>query len=380
MPWDDKSKSGGPWGSNGNGGSGGSGNDNGSPWSRPGGNGGGKETGGADLEEQMRRMQERFRQRRSSGGGGRKGSGRDNIPSFGPFSFLVMGGIGLFAWLLSGFVIVDEGDKAAIFRLGQWRTNFGPGAHLHLPYPIERHEVMPASKQQSTVIGDASDPKLMLTSDESIVAVVYRVVWFYDTTNPEKFILYVDDGKNLVQASAESVMREVVGRSTFDDVITKSRGKIQADVQKQLQAMLNDYDAGVRVVQVQIQEAGGPLQVQAAFSDVNKASQDAETKRNQAERYANDIVPRARGEAAKMQQDAEAYRDQVTSVATGEAARFDSIYEQYRKAPQVTRERMYLETMERVLKKADKLVLDSNSGAVPYLPIERTQRPKTEGQ
>ncbi len=383
MPWDDKTKSGGPWGGSGGSG-GGDNNEGGSPWSRPGGtgSGGGKNPESPDLEEQMRRMQARFRNRRNGGGGGGGGrrGGRGSFPELGPAGIGIVAGLGVLAWLSTGIVMVDEGSKAAIFRLGNFQTNFGPGFHVHLPYPIEQHEMLPASRQQTTDVGSVDQQNLMLTGDESIVAVSFRVVWFYDTTNPEKFILEIERGGELVPSAAESVMREVVGKSKLTEVITTGRNRIQDDVKRQLQALLNDYKAGVNVESIEIFEAAAPEQVRAAFSDVVKASQDAETKRSQAERYANDIVPRARGEALKIKQDAEAYRDQVIADATGQASRFDAIYAEYRQAPQVTRERMYLETMERVLKDNDKLVLDSQSGAVPYLPLDRVQRTQPEGQ
>ncbi len=370
MPWDDKTKSSGPWGGGGN--DNGGGGEGGSPWNRPGGGGGGK-----DLEEQMRRMQERFRQR-GSGGGGRRGGGR-GTPNFGPFGFLVIVGIALLAWLATGVVVVDEGSRAAVFRFGKWQTNFTPGLHFHLPSPIETHVLMPSEKQQETRIGSDSNESLMLTGDENIVEVRYRIFWFYDPTNPERFILNVDDGEELLKASAESVMREVVGKSRLDDVITTGRGDISLQVRSQLQALLNDYQAGIQVQNVEIQEAAAPAQVRQAFIDVINAGQDAEKAIQEANKYANDIIPRAEGQAQQVLQDAEAYREQVIANATGEASRFNAILDEYRKAPQVTRERMYLETMERVLGSNDKLVLDSNSGAVPYLPIDPS-RSNRQGQ
>ena len=364
MPWDDKTKgSGGPWGGGGGGGDkdGGEGN---SPWKRPAGGSGG------DLEDQMRRMQERFRQRGNGGGGGggRRGGG-GSVPNFGPLGVLVLGGVAVLAWVLTGVVVVDEGSRAAVFRFGQWQTNFTPGLHFHLPAPIETHVVMPSEKQQQTLIGNDNNEALMLTGDENIVDVRFRVFWFYDPANPENFILNVDDGAELLKASAESVMREVVGKSNLNDVITTGRGTISAQVKAQLQALMDDYRAGIQVQNVEIQEAAAPAQVRPAFIDVVNAGQDAEKTIQEANKYANDIIPRAEGQAQQVQQDAEAYREQVVANATGEASRFNAILDEYRKAPQVTRERMYLETMERVLGNTDKMVLDSNSGAVPYLPI-----------
>lgn len=375
MPWNDNSgngdeppkANGGPWGS---GGSGGGGNGNGgSPWGRPGGGGGGQGGGGPDIEEQMRKMQERFSRRgRGGGGGGRRG------PSLGPGGFLVLGVVALVAWLATGVVIVDEGERAAVFRFGQYQKNFTPGFHVHLPAPIETHEILPSERQQETQIGINQGESLMLTGDENIVDVQFRVFWYYDAENPENFILNIDNGTPLVKAAAESVMREVVGKSTLDAVLTTGRGEIAATVREQLQVLLADYGAGVNIENVEIQEALAPAPVRADFIDVINAGQDAERLVQEANRYANDIVPRARGEAQQILQRAQAYRDQVIADATGQADRFSQILAEYRKAPQVTRERMYLETMERVLNRTDKLILDSDSGAVPYLPLDRVNR------
>lgn len=370
MPWNDNSgngdeppkANGGPWGS---GGSGGGGN-GGSPWGRPGGDGGGK---GPDLEEQMRKMQERFSRRGGGGRGGRRG------PSLGPGGFILLGVVAVLAWLATGIVVVNEGERAAVFRFGEYQKNFTPGFHVHLPAPIETHEILPSERQQETQIGINQGESLMLTGDENIVDVQFRVFWFYDGENPENFILNIDNGTPLVKAAAESVMREVVGKSTLDAVLTTGRGEIQANVREQLQVLLDDYNAGVNIENVEIQEALAPAPVRNAFIDVINAGQDAERAVQEANRFANDIVPRARGQAQQILQDAQAYRDQVIADATGQANRFTQILAEYRKAPQVTRERMYLETMERVLSRTDKLILDSDSGAVPYLPLDRVNRP-----
>ncbi len=382
MPWNDDNgnggsrneapkANGGPWGG---GGSDNGGGEGGSPWNRPGGDGGGR---GPDLEDQMRRMQERF-SRRGGGGGGRKG------PSIGPGGFLLLGVVALVAWLATGVVIVDEGERAAVFRFGQYQKNFTPGIHVHLPAPIETHEILYSESQNRTAVGLNDDERLMLTGDENIVDVQFTVFWYYDGTNPEKFILNVrHDGRNnqdskLVKDAAESVMREVVGKSSLNAVITSGRIEIQASVKAQLQQLLTDYDAGVNIENVEIQEARQPGPVRAAFIDVINAGQDAEKKIQQANEYRNGIVNRADGMALQILQDAEAYRDRVVADATGEANRFEQILTEYRKAPQVTRERMYLETMERVLAKTDKLILDSDSGAVPYLPLDRVGRGNQE--
>lgn len=383
MPWNengDGPKGSGPWGSGSNGN--GSGNkDNVSPWKRPsgnngggnGGSGGGGGGGGPDLEEQMRRMQERWRNRR--GGRGGSGGGGGGGRSLGPLGFAALAVVGVLAWASSGIVMVNEGERAVIFQFGKYKTNFQPGFHVHLPVPIETHEVIPSQKQQTTTVQNDNET-LMLTGDENILKVPFLVRWYYDSVNPEEFILNIDDGSPLVKAAAESVMREVVGKSTLEQVLTTGKGEIQTAVLEQLQALLDDYRAGVSISEVQLLDVAAPQQVAAAFTDVVNADQDAERLVEEARRTANDIVPRARGDAQRILQEAEAYRDQVIADATGQANRFEQILAEYQQAPQVTRERMYLETIEKILERSDKLLLDSESGALPYLPIDpATRRP-----
>lgn len=371
MPWDDKSKSGGPWGSGGSE-NGGSGGDKGSPWGRP--NQGGENKGGSDLEEQMRRMQDKFRRRAGGGGGGNRRGGKGGGNPFGPLGFLVIGGIALLAWASTCFVIVDPSQQASIFRFGKFQTNFDSGLHFHWPAPIEEHVLVNVEKRNQTTIGNTRDESLMLTEDENIADIQFSVYWQVNPTSPQDFILNVKNPTDAVAQVSESVMREVVGKSKLQSVITTGRGAIQVEVAKQTQALLDDYQAGIIIREVQIDGAYPPEQVRKAFDDVTVAEQDAETNINQATQYANEIVPQARGTAQRILQEAEGYRDSVVATAQGEASRFDQIYSEYRKAPRVTRERMYLETMERVLQRTDKMILDQNSGAVPYLPLERTQR------
>lgn len=384
MPWDDKTKGSGPWGGGGSGGNNGGG-EGGSPWNRPGKPDSGKDKDQPDLEEQMRRMQERFRQRRGGGGGrkGGRGGGSGGAGGMGrgagPLGVLVIVGVGLLAWLSTSVVVVDPTQQAAVFRFGKWQANYGPGLHFHLPAPFESHRLIQVETRNETAIGRTQDESLMLTQDENIVDIHFSVIWKVDTQNPENYLLNVRDPETTVAMVAESVMREVVGKTRLQDIITTERDRVQQQVAEQTQTLLNDYRAGVQVLQVQIGKADPPQPVIEAFNDVNVAEQDAETLTNRATQFANEVVPQARGTASRLQQEAEAYRDQVVADANGEAARFDQIYEEYRKAPRVTRERMYLETMERVLERSDKLILDNNSGAVPYLPLDRVRTQQTEG-
>ena len=376
MPWKDESggepprAAGGPWGG-GSGGDGG-GKNGGSPWNRPGGGGSGS-GGGGDLEDQMRRMQERFRRGRSGGNGGGRGGQR---PSLGPGGLIVLLGAALLAWLATGIVIVDEQEQAAVFRFGEYQEpTLKPGFHIRFPSPIESHEILPAESQQETIIGrNNQSESLMLTGDQSIIDIEVSVFWKLKTEQSEDYILNIKGGQELVQLTAESVMREFVGKSNLQELITTERQQIAQNVQENTQAILDDYRAGVDVLQVQILRSEYPGDVKDAFTDVIRAGRDKDAKEQEALKYANDIVPRARGEAEKMLQDAQAYRDQVIADATGEADRFNQIYQEYRKAPRATSERMLYETLERVLARTDKLVLDGEAGAVPYLPIDRVGR------
>lgn len=381
MPWDDKTKGSGPWGGGGPGKGGGE--EGGSPWNRP----GGREPGNkppSDLEEQMRRMQDRFRQRRGggggNGGGGGRGSGSGSMGrGVGPLGILVIVGVALLAWLSTSVVIVDPTQQAAIFRFGKWQANYGPGLHFHLPAPIERHRLLNVERRAETRIGSTLDESLMLTQDENIVDIQFSVFWKIDTENPQDYLLNVRAPDATVAVVAESVMREVVGKTRLQNLITTERDAVQRAVTIQIQDLLNEYRAGVEILSVQIDKSDPPAQVIEAFNDVNVAEQDAETRTNQAAQFANEIVPQARGTAQRLLQEAEAYRDQIVADANGEASRFEQIYEEYRKSPRVTRERMYLETLERVLERSDKLIMDQSSGAVPYLPLERTRPQQSSG-
>jgi membrane protease subunit HflK len=378
MPWDDKTKGSGPWGA---GGGKGAGEEGGSPWNRPSGsgNGGGGGKPPADLEEQMRRMQDRFRQRRGGGGGGAGGVGRGTGRGAGPLGIAVIAGVAVLAWLSTSVVVVDPTQQAAIFRFGKWQANYGPGLHFHLPAPIERHQLLNVERRMETSIGATLDQSLMLTQDENIVDVQFSVFWKIDTANPQDYLLNVRAPDVTVALVAESVMREVVGKTRLQNMITTERDAVQRAVAQQIQALLNEYRAGIEVLSVQVDKSDPPAQVIEAFNDVNVAEQDAETRTNQAAQFANEIVPQARGTAQRLLQEAEAYRDQIVADATGEASRFEQIYEEFRKSPRVTRERMYLETLERVLERSDKIILDQKSGAVPYLPLERTRPQQNSG-
>lgn len=364
MPWNDnKNGNGGPWGS---GGSDGNGN---SPWGRP--QGGGSGNNGPDLEDQIKKMQDRFRGR--FGGGRDGGSGGKT----GPFPFIIIALIALAAWLSTGVVIVNPNQQAVVFRFGSFERTLGPGFHLRLPTPVESHVAVDVEDQLEIRIGNTASEALMLTEDENIVDIEFSVFYKVKTTAPEDYVLNVRDPDEAVRMVAESVMREVVGKSQLQNVITTQRDAVQVAVRQQTQDLLDEYNAGIDIIDIQIARSDPPQPVISAFNDVNKAEQDAQTLINEARRYAGQVVPEARGTAQRLLQEAEGYRDRVIADATGDASRFTQVYNEYRQAPQVTRERLYLETMERVLGGADKTLLDSGSGAVPYLPLDQIRRPTT---
>ncbi|MEM9668329.1 MAG: FtsH protease activity modulator HflK [Pseudomonadota bacterium] len=376
MPWEDNKDSGksemtggGPWGQGGGKSGGNGGGNGGSPWNRPGGGGSGGDGNRPDLEEQMRRMQERFRGR----GGGRRNGGGGSGRGLGKGGLFVLATVAIVAWLASGVVIVDAGQQASVFRFGKWTTNFSSGLHFHLPVPIETHEIIPVEERQELSIGQTTDESLMLTADENIVDTQFSVFWKVKTDAPQDFILNVKSPRDAVRQVAESVMREVVGKSNLENIITNDRAAVQLEVQTQAQALLDEYRAGIELLDVQIRKADPPAQVIAAFNDVNVAEQDAETRINQARQEANRVVPEARGTAERLLRESEGYRDQVIADANGEAERFNLIYDEYRQAPRVTRERMFFETLEQVVGQSEVIILDSESGAVPYLPLDRAR-------
>ena len=362
---------GGPWGNGGGGGN----DDGGSPWNRPSGGGGGGQGsggGGPDLEEQMKRMQEKFRSRRRGGrgkGGGGKGGG-----GFGKGGFVFLAAAAFVAWLATGVVIVDAGEQATVFRFGKFQTNFQSGLNFHFPQPIESHVIVKAEERQEIKIGQNEDESLMLTSNEDIVSIKFSVFWKVRTAAPQDYVLNVKQPDAAVRLVGESVMREVVGKSILSEIITLNRASMQLSVRDQMQAILDDYDTGVDILEVTIVDAELPRPVIPAFDDVTTAEQDAERVEREANTFAEQVVPEARGTAERLLREAEGYRDQVIADANGEAQRFNQIYAEYIKAPRVTRERMFLEALEEVLGKSEKTILDSESGAVPYLPLDRVNR------
>ena len=341
---------------------------------------GGQKPGGTppEFEEFLKRGQEKLKQW-MPGPGGMGGRG-----------LLALALVGTIVWLLSGFYTVGPNEVGLNRIFGRYTGKTGPGLNYNLADPHRQRGEAPRSPIATRSISasacvrtcaqpnaqiplDLPEESLMLTGDENIADVKFVVIWQIDPVRPEDYAFNISNQRETVKAVAESAMREVIGRGQIQRILTADRPKIEADVQELMQKVLNGYKAGILVLQVQLQSVDPPEQVIAAFKDVTAAQQDQDRLRNEAEAYANRVVPEARGKAAAIVQEAEGYKLQTVAEATGQVSRFNQIYEQYKKAPEVTRERLYLETMERVLGGMDKIILDQSGGqgqgVVPYLPL-----------
>lgn len=375
MPWNDnndggKSGGNGPWGSGPR-----------PPWGQPPRNQPPPQQGGPDLEDMLRRLNQRWRN--PFGGGG--GSGRGGGEGGGSLNWRWIGGLLAAGWVLSGVYMVDQREQAVVTQFGGYMgPPKGAGLHWHLPFPIQDVRIERVSEQRRTIIGrddrnqEVLQEALMLTGDKNILDLNFTVVW--QLKNIEYYVFNLNGPDEAVKAIAESAMREVVGRRELDDIITRERSQVEAETQELMQRVLDEYRSGVLVAQVQINQAAPPREVIDAFQDVIKAGQDQVTTRNEAERYRNERVPQARGQAAAQIQAAEAYREQVVREAEGEAARFASVLVEYKRAPGVTRQRLYIETMERVIGGAQKTIVDTRgSGVLPYLPLDSVRRAPAMG-
>lgn len=302
-------------------------------------------------------------------------------------------------WLVSGLYRVNPDELGVVLRFGKYQRTETPGLNYHLPYPIEQVIIPSVTTVNKVEIGyrvggsenpnirrdkllavakDASTPAnhegQMLTGDRNIVDIDFEVQWKIDAGAPEKFLFSMRDPAGNVKAVAESAMREVIGRTTLDDVLTGAQSRIAEDTKALMQQMFDEYDAGVEIIAVNLSRPDVPAPVIDEFQDVKRAEQDKQTAESVAEGYRNQILPQARGEAAKMIQDAEAYKAQIVADAQGNASRFSQIYAQYVQAKDVTKRRMYLETMEAVLKNMPKVIVGAgkNGGPLPVLPLQLT--------
>ncbi|MFB1486188.1 MULTISPECIES: FtsH protease activity modulator HflK [unclassified Thiocapsa] len=344
------------------------------PWS---GKGGG-EQGPPDLDEVVRKLQERlgglFGGNKPSGGGASGGGGGFNLPG-GDFSSRAVGiiaGILLVIWLATGIYIVEPAERGVVTRFGAYVDTTGPGPHWHVPWPFES-----VVKVNVDEISTFSHSASMLTQDENIVDVELTVQSRIQDAGD--YLFQVADPDQTLRDATVTVVRVTVGGSKLDFVMTEGRGEVAVTIQERVQALMDQYQTGLLVTSVNMQPAKPPEQVKAAFDDAIKAREDKERLENQAEAYANEVLPQARGEAARIIADARAYRDQVIARSEGETARFTAILTEYLMAPEVTRQRLYLETMEQVLGDSNKVIIDVEDGgnSLLYLPIDQLmkQRP-----
>ncbi|MEM7545254.1 MAG: FtsH protease activity modulator HflK [Pseudomonadota bacterium] len=371
------SNGGGPWGGGDK--NKGSGNGGGkSPWGGGGGGGGGGNRP-PDIEDILKEGRERLKVIVGGGGGGRGGrggAGGDGLGK-GGIALIAIAAIGFF--LFNSLYTVKPEEQSVELTFGE-RSGVGmPGLNFVF-WPIQTREILQVTRQNTLDIGKGNSPRtgdqgLMLTGDENIVDIDFQVVW--NIANPENFLFNLAAPDDTIRAVAESAMREIIGRSELKPILNRDRGIISAEAQELIQATLDSYESGVRIVTINFDKADPPQEVIDSFRDVQAAEQERDTSEKQADAFANQRLASARGESAQLLQEAEAYRAQVVNEAEGEASRFKAVYEEFAKAPEVTRKRLYLETMERVLGGVEKIIIDEDSGGqgvVPYLPLNELRR------
>lgn len=344
-------------------------------------------SGPPDLDELWKRLNERINSLFGGKGGGKDGGEPSGGAAGGRPPAALAGlliGLAVLVWVASGFYIVDAGNKGVVLRFGKFTQTTNPGANWRLPWPFESHRVVNEAGVRTIEVGYRGKSKnlaesLMLTDDENIVDLQFAVQ--YNLKSAEEFLFVnrfenTEDGDDVVRQAAETAMREVVGKSKMDYVLSGGgRTEIAARVKKLMQDILDRYKTGISISQINMQNAQAPEQVLASFEDVQKANQDRDRLRNEAQAYANDVVPRARGVAARLLQEAEGYRQKVIANAQGEASRFSQVLTEYQKAPVVTRQRMYVDTMEQVMNRSTKIVVDQKGGNnLLYLPLDRLQQ------
>jgi membrane protease subunit HflK len=342
-------------------------------------NTGNKNSGPPDLDEIWRRINQRLAGL-FGGKGGAPGSGEPaGLPGGGNLVGLLIGLLVL-VWLASGFYIVDTGQRGVVLRFGKYLETTEPGPRWHFPWPIESREIVNIDQVRTVEIGYRNNVKnkllkesLMLTDDENIIDLQFAVQ--YILKDPKEFLFVNRSPEDTVRQVAETAMREIVGKNKMDFVLYEGRADIAARAKVLMQQILDRYKTGISVSQVTLQNIQPPEQVQAAFDDAVKAGQDRERVKNEAEAYSNDVVPRARGLASRLKEEAQGYKQSVIANAEGEASRFAQIFTEYQKAPQVTRQRMYLDTMQTVMNNTSKVVVDQKGGnSLLYLPLDKLQQ------
>lgn len=338
-----------------------------------------KNSGPPDLDELWRRLNQRlkgmFGNRNTEGGGFPSG----DTGGSGNLLLLLLGAIALI-WVASGFYIVDTGKRGVVLRFGKYIETTEPGPHWHLPWPIESREIVNVDQVRTVEIGYRNNVKskvlresLMLTDDENIIDLQFAVQ--YILKDPEEFLFINRSPEDTVLQVAETAMREIVGKNKMDFVLYEGRAEIATRAKVLMQQILDSYKTGISISQVTLQNIQPPEQVQAAFDDAVKAGQDRERLKNEAEAYSNDVVPRATGLASRLKEEASGYKQAVIANAEGDASRFSQIVTEYQKAPQVTRQRMYLDTMQTVMDNTTKVVIDQKNGNnLLYLPLDKLQQ------
>ncbi|CAN5249962.1 FtsH protease activity modulator HflK [soil metagenome] len=367
MPWDNQTGGGGWKGGNGG------------PWGQGPRNTGGGGSTPPDLEELLRRGQDRLRRVLPGGGGG---GGTMNPATL--VAILAVA-VALVAYYFFTFRVQPD-EEGVVLRFGAYSRNAQPGLNFRLPYPIETVYMPKVTRVNRITVGQVQDERtgsttgrdipeesLMLTGDENIVDIDFSVFWVIN--NASDYLFNMEDPDGTVKLVAESSMREVVGRSVVEALLTQARQITETDVQKLIQGTLDEFNSGILVTQVQLLKVDPPADVIASFRDVQAARADQERIQNEAQTYANKVVPEARGQASQITEAANAYRDRIVAEAGGSADRFNKVYESYKAAPEVTRTRMYLETMEQIFNGTDKVILDEKggTGVVPYLPLDNVR-------
>ncbi|MCC5963437.1 MAG: FtsH protease activity modulator HflK [Rhodobacteraceae bacterium] len=371
---------GGPWGGGGNRGGGDRGS--GGNGSGGGGRGPGDQQPIPEIDEIVKKGQEQLRVL-MGGGGGKGGSGGTGGPGFSKRG-VTLGLLGLVAlWLFASFYTVRPEERSVELMFGQFYRSGEPGLNF-APWPVVTHEVVQVTTERVTEVGTGRsrlDTGLMLTRDEAVVDIEFQVVW--NISDPSRFLFNLADPRETVRAASESAMRDIIARSELSPILNRDRGSIAADLRGAVQGLLDSYESGINVIRVNFDKADPPEQVINAFRDVQTARQERDRLEREADAYANRVLAQARGQAAQLQEEAEAYRAEVINNAQGEAARFVSVYSEYVNSPEVTRKRMYLETMENVLGEMSLTILDNvtgeggGSGVLPYLPLDGLSRPRS---
>lgn len=346
-------------------------------WGRKKGN-----SGPPDLDQLWRNFNKKLNnlfKRKGGGGngsGGGEGPGGDGPKRYG-VSIGVLAGLLLLLWISSGFYIVNEGQRGVVLRFGKYVETTQSGLRWHLPYPIEMVEAVNVSQVRTVEIGYRNNVRskvlkesLILTDDENIVDIQFAVQ--YILKDPEAFLFNNREPENAVLQAAETAIREVIGKSKMDFVLYEGREQVAAKATQLMQAILDRYEIGIAISKVTMQNAQPPEQVQAAFDDAVKAGQDRERQKNEGQAYANDVIPRAKGNAARLLEEAEGYKQRVIASSEGDASRFKQVLVEYNKAPGVTRDRLYLDMMQQVLSSTSKILVDQKNGNnLLYLPLDK---------